>query len=101
MDNSKNEIKQFILKVLSVAIAIIVIINVSYNMIFADKLENLNILLSLNEKENIEIIKNKIREEIKDSLKKDKIINDEDGEILYKLYKKVQKELMSYENKEN
>ena len=101
MDNSKNEIKKFIIKVLSITIAIIVIINVSYNMIFADKLENLNILLSLNEKENIEIIKNKIREEIKDSLKKDKIINDEDGEILYKLYKKVQKELMSYENKEN
>ena len=60
---NKNEIKKFLIKLVAISFAIILIINVTYNLIFADKLESLNILLSLNKKENIELIKDKIRTE--------------------------------------
>ena len=65
---NKNEIKKFLIKLAAITFAIIIIINVTYNLILADKMENLNTILSLNKKENIEQIKNKIRVEIKKGL---------------------------------
>ena len=64
MQEKNNEIKKFIIKLTAVVIAIIVIINVTYNLILADKLENINMILNLDEKENIEKMKDKIRIEI-------------------------------------
>ena len=66
MNNSKDksDIKKFLVKLTAITFAIIIIINVTYNLIFADKLENLNKLLSLNNKENIDVMKDKIRLEI-------------------------------------
>ena len=87
-----NNLKIFFIKIISITFAIIIIINVSYNLIFADKLESINSILQLNKKENIELIKNKIRLEIEKGLKKDKILNEEDKILLYKLYKKLGKE---------
>ncbi len=92
---NKNEIKKFLIKLIAITLAIIIVINVSYNLIFANKFEKLNMLFSLSEKENIEILKNKIRIEIKKGIKKDKIIQDEDRELLIQLYKKLEKELNS------
>ena len=89
---NKNEIKKFLIKLVAISFAIILIINVTYNLIFADKLENLNILLSLNKKENIELVKDKIRIEINKGLKKDQILHNEDKELLLKLFKKLKKE---------
>ena len=71
--NNKTDLKRFIIKLAAVTFAIIVIINVTYNLIFAEKLENINKFLSLNNKENIELIKGKIRLEMKKGLLKDKI----------------------------
>ena len=48
--------------------------------------------MNLNKKENIEIIKDKIREEIKSGLEKDKILNDEDSILLNKLFLKLRNE---------
>ena len=75
----------------------IIIINTSYNLIFADKLENINKLFSLNNKDNIEQIKNKIRLEIKSGLDKDKILNEEDKILLYKFYLKLKNEFKEIE----
>ena len=61
---------------------------------------NLKILinfLSLNNKESIELIKNKIRLEIKEGLSKDKIINDEDKILFYKFYLKIKNEFQEIE----
>ena len=55
-------------------------------------MENINKVLSLNEKENIENIKEKIRLEIKKCLNKDKVLSDEDKVLLYEFYKKLKKE---------
>ena len=94
---NKNELKKFLIKLLAISFAIILIINITYNLILADKFENLNILLSLNKKENIEMIKDKIRSEINNGLKKDQILHNEDKELLLKLYKKLKKEFEDFE----
>ena len=91
-DNSKSDIKKFVIKLAAITIAIIIVINTTYNLIFAEKLENINKLLSLNEKENIELIKDKIRIEIEKGLDKEKILDEEDKVLFYKLYLKIKNE---------
>ncbi len=100
MSDNKNQtdIKKFIIKLTAVTFAVIIIINVTYNLIFADKLENINKILLLNKKENIESIKNKIRSELKQGLEKDRILNDEDRLLIYKFYLKIKNEFKDIEN---
>ena len=95
--NEKADLKKFFIKLIAIIIAVIIIINISYNLIFADKLENINKLFSLNNKDNIEQIKNKIRLEIKSGLDKDKILNEEDKILLYKFYLKLKNEFKGIE----
>ena len=57
---NKNKLKIFFIKLISITFAIIIVINITYNLIFADKLENINRVLSLNKKENRELIKEKL-----------------------------------------
>ena len=40
-DKNKSEIKKFLIKLAAITFAIIIIINVTYNLIFAEKLENI------------------------------------------------------------
>ena len=96
-NNEKGDLKKFFIKLIAIIIAVIIIINTSYNLIFADKLENINKLFSLNNKDNIEQIKNKIRLEIKSGLDKDKILNEEDKILLYKFYLKLKNEFKGIE----
>ena len=98
-DKNKSEIKKFLIKLAAITFAIIVIINVTYNLIFAEKLENINKLLMLNNKESIDNVKDKIRLEIEKGLNKDNIINEEDKVLLYKLYIKIKKEFKEVEGK--
>ena len=91
-NDEKADLKKFFIKLIAIIIAVIIIINISYNLIFADKLENINKLFSLNNKDNIEQIKNKIRLEIKNGLAGDKIFHEEDKKLLYDLYLKVKNE---------
>ena len=90
--NNQSGLKFFFIKLIAITFAIIVVINVTYNLIFAEKLENINKLLSLSDKENIELVKDKIRLEIKKGLVKDKILNEEDKKLLYDLYIKLKNE---------
>ena len=95
--NNKTNLKGFFIKLTAITFAIIVVINVTYNLIFAEKLESINKLLSLNNKENIELIKDKIRLEMKRSLLKEKIINEEDKVLFYKFYLKIKNEFQEVE----
>tara|TARA_A100001037_G_C15126573_1_gene626494 strand:- start:1867 stop:2166 length:300 start_codon:yes stop_codon:yes gene_type:complete len=92
-NKNKTELKTFFIKLISIVISIIIIINVSYNLIFAEKMESINTLLNINKKENIETLKNKIRIELEKGIEKEKILNDEDAELLYKFYSKIKKEI--------
>ena len=51
--DNKEEIKKFVIKLIAITVSIIIIINVSFNTIFADKLNAINMIFSLNEKELI------------------------------------------------
>ena len=95
--NNQSGLKFFFIKLIAITFAIIVIINITYNLIFAEKFENIDKLLSINNKESIELIKDKIRLEIKKSLLKDKIINEEDKILFYKFYLKIKNELQEIE----
>ncbi len=98
-NQNQTDLKKFIIKLIAITFAIIIIINVTYNLIFADKLENINKILLLNKKENIESVKDKIRSELKQGLEKDQIINDEDKLLIYKFYLKIKNEFKDIENK--
>ena len=96
-EKNPNNLKSFFIKLTAITFSIIIIINVTYNLIFADKLESFNKILKLNEKENIEFIKNKIRSEISSGLEKEKLLNEEDKILVYKFYKKIKKEFEEIE----
>ena len=96
-DNDKASLKKFFIKLIAITFSIIVVINITYNLIFAEKFDNIGKLLSLSDKESVELIKNKIRSEIKKGLLKDKIINDEDKILFYDFYQKVKNEFQEIE----
>ena len=97
-NRNQTDLKKFLIKLIAITFAIIIIINVTYNLIFADKLENINKILLLNKKENIESIKDKIRSELKQGLEKDQILNREDKLLIYKFYLKIKNEFKDIEN---
>ena len=96
-DNNKTDLKKFFIKLFAITLAIIIIINITYNLIFAKQFENINKFLSLNNKESIELIKDKIRLEIKKGLSKDNVINDDDKILFYKFYLKIKNEFQEIE----
>tara|TARA_B100001123_G_C15314644_1_gene1025673 strand:- start:1826 stop:2113 length:288 start_codon:yes stop_codon:yes gene_type:complete len=90
MDKGKN-LKIFFIKLISITVAIIIIINVFFNLVvsnvgFIDK------LTSLSELDNRREQADKIRSDLNDLLKKDNLINKEDRILLYNLYKKLKSE---------
>jgi len=95
--NNQSDLKIFFIKLIAITFSIIVVINITYNLIFAEKFENINKLLSLSDKENIELVKDKIRLEIEKGLRKDKIMNEEDKVLFYKLYLKIKNEFQEIE----
>ena len=91
-EENKSDIKKFFIKLVAITFAIIIVINVTYNLILADKLENINKVLTLNNKESVDSLKDKVRLELEKGLNKEKILNEEDKVLLYKFYLKIKKE---------
>jgi hypothetical protein len=89
----KNEIKIFLIKLVAIVFAIILIINSTYNLIFAEKIEFLSRIINF--KDSKKEITNKIREELKRSLKKEKLFYGEDRELIKQLYQKIKNEFDS------
>ena len=96
-DNKNTSLKIFFIKLISITLAVVIIINIIYNLLFAEKLEKAFFLLSLNEKSNIEMVKNKIRDELQRGLEKEKILNQKDKELIINIYLKIKNELNSKE----
>ena len=97
--DNKNDLKRFFIKLIAITFSIIIIINITYNLIFAQMFENIDKILSINNKQNIEETKDKIRLEIKNGLAKDKILNEEDKILLYELYLKIRNEFAEIDKK--
>ena len=94
MDNNTNpkNLKIFFIKLISIFIVTIIVINVLFNLIISDKMEYFDILLSLTELENRRDYGNQFRDNLNELLKKDEIIKEEDKILLYKLYQKLKSE---------
>ena len=88
----QNNLKPVFIKLISIIIAIILIINVVYNLFLADKMEALNKLISLDKSKFRSELRDKVRNEIRDGLEKENILNEEDKVLFYKLYIKIKNE---------
>ena len=88
----QTNLKIFFVKLLSIAIAIVIVVNLIFNLIFAERLEKIDKILLLDKSQfRIEIIE-KIRKELNDGLEKENAISEKDKILLYKLYIKLKKE---------
>ena len=90
--NSQKSLKSFFIKLISVSIASIIVINLIFNIIFAERLEKIDKILLLNDNQFRHEIKEKIKNELTDSLNKENILYEEDKILLYKIYLKLKKE---------
>ena len=83
-DIQQKGYKSFFVKLVSVSFAIVIVINLLFNLIFSERLEKMDKIFSLD--------RNKIRSELSKGLNKENMIAEEDKIILYKLYLKIKKE---------
>ena len=88
----QKSLKIFFIKLISTSIVIIIVINFIFNLFFAERLEKLDKILLLDRSDVRQDMKNKIRNELNDALKKDNLIYEEDKILLYKLFQKIKKE---------
>ncbi len=91
-NTSNGSLKIFFIKLVSISIAIILIINFLFNMILSERLDKIDKILSvIDRNERIEI-RNKIRNEIENTLSKENLIYEQDKILLFKLYLKIKEE---------
>ena len=83
-DMQQRGYKSFFVKLVSISIAIVIVINLLFNLIFSERLEKMDKIFSLD--------RNKIRSELSKGLNKENMIAEEDKIILYKLYLKIKRE---------
>ena len=96
----QNNYKTFFIKLASISIAIVIIINLLFNLIFAERLEKIDKVLSLDKSKIRSEFKQKLRNELSKGLNKENMIAEEDKILLYKLYIKIKKEF-EYLDKSN
>ena len=89
---SQSNLKIFFIKLILVSVASIIVINLLFNLIFAERLEKIDKILLLNKSPQRNEMKEKIREELTDGLNKENMIAEEDKILLYKIYLKLKKE---------
>ena len=87
-----SNLKVFFIKLISISIAIIIIINVLFNLIISDKFKHFDSLFALTELEERRVQADILRDNLNDLLKKDSILKKEDKILLYKLYQKLKLE---------
>lgn len=97
-ENNNNEFKSqktlkiFFIKLISISIVTVIVINLIFNLIFAERLEKIDKILLLNKSAFREEMKAKIRNELNDGLNNENLFAEEDRILLYKLYLKLKKE---------
>ena len=96
-NDNKNDLKKFFIKLISITFAAIIAFNIIFNLIFTDRLEKIDKILTLSERDNREQVVNKLRDEIKKGLNKENILDQEDKELMYELYIKIKNEFNKME----
>ena len=88
----QKTLKIFFIKLISISIVIVIVVNLIFNLIFAERLEKIDKVLLLNKSQYRNEIKDKIRKELTKGLNKKNAISEEDKILLYKLYLKLKEE---------
>lgn len=84
--------KIFFIKLISIVIAIIIIFNVIYNTMLADRMEKIDNFLIYLDKNNKNKFRDKIRNEIRKAIEKEDLFNEEDKILIKKFYLKLSEE---------
>ena len=95
----QENLKTFVIKLVAITIAIIVVINILFNVLLGERLEKIDKIISMNDSQNRNEIKMKIREELNRGLEKDQIFSKDDKILIYKLYLKIREEFKDIEKK--
>jgi len=82
--------KIFIYKLLISTAVIFILFQLTFGLVLK-KIENS--IIELSSKDNIETIKLKIREEIKDGIQKDRLLEEEDAKLLGIFFDKIKTEI--------
>ena len=93
----KENLRSFFIKLFAISIAVIIIINLLFNIILGERLEKIDKIISLSDSSTRNEIKLKIRSELNKGLDKENIFSKEDKVLIYKIYKKIQKEFEDLE----
>jgi len=93
----KENLKPFFIKLAAISIAIIIIINLLFNVLLGERLEKIDKIISLGDSSTRNDVKLKIRSELNKGLDKENIFSKEDKVLIYKIYKKIQKEFKDLE----
>lgn len=91
MKKKENDLKNFYIKLISIVIAIILIINFTINFIL-DRIPFIEDISYMNKRQIQLEISEKIREELNSALNKDQILYEDDKKLLFNLYLKIKKE---------
>ena len=99
--SEKNSInlKVFFIKLISITVAVIVSINVVFNLILSERLEKIDKIFSMVDVRERKNFKNRLVIEIEKSLEQKEMLNKEDKVIILKLYNKIKNEFKYLEAK--
>ena len=91
-ENRPNNLKNFFIKLISISFAVIIIINVIFNLLLGDRIEKIDEILSIFEMKERKKLKDEFMSELNKNLQKKNMIDKEDKIIFLKVYKKIRKE---------
>jgi len=97
----KENLKSFFVKLVAISIAVIIIINLIFNILLGERLEKIDKIMSLSDSTSRDETRKKIRSELNKGLEKDYIFSKEDRVLIYKIYKKIKKEFLELETNNN
>ena len=87
----KENLRSFFIKLFAISVAVIIIINLVFNILLGERLEKIDKIISLGDSSTRNDVKLKIRSELNKGLDKENIFSKEDKVLIYKIYKKIQK----------
>jgi hypothetical protein len=93
----KENLRPFFIKLFAISIAVIIMINLIFNILLGERLEKIDKIISLGDSSTRNDVKLKIRSELNKGLDKENIFSKEDKVLIYKIYKKIQKEFEDLE----
>ena len=93
----KENLRSFFIKLFAISVAVIIIINLIFNILLGERLEKIDKIISMSDSSTRNEVKLKIRSELNKGLEKENIFSKEDKVLIYKIYKKIQKEFKDLE----